>query len=48
MRGAVAKKIRKTIKKNQLVMANDFKVFVNGLKFGERIKIAWRIIRRKL
>ena len=55
MNGKQAKKIRKEIsklerqldKKHMESMAGQFKVFVNTLKFKDRLKIAYRILRKK-
>ena len=48
MNGRLAKKIRRVARKNDLRVALEFKAFVNGMPWWERVQIAWKAIWRKM
>ena len=48
MNGRNAKAIRRQMRKESLKMGEEFKTFINSLKLGERLNLAWRVIWGKL
>ena len=48
MNGRLAKKLRHIARKNDLVVALEFKAFVNRLGLMDRLKLAWRVLWRAL
>ena len=48
MNGKIAKKIRKVMNEKETEMVKQVLDYFNPLSFFKRVKIAWKIIRRKL
>lgn len=48
MNGKTIKKIRKELNSKEKEMANEIFDYFNSLSFGKRIKVAWKILRKKL
>jgi len=47
MNGRLAKKLRKLARERDKLILPELKSFINGLGFFERLKVAFRILRRK-
>lgn len=47
MRGTLAKKLRREARKRDRQILPELKEFLNNLSFAERLKVAYRIIRKK-
>jgi hypothetical protein len=48
MNGKLAKKLKRLARRGDIEIAYQFKAWVNGLSFGERLKVCFRILRRCL
>ena len=48
MNSKTAKKIRKAVNEKETEMVQQVFDYFNSLSFFKRVKIAWKIIRRKL
>jgi hypothetical protein len=46
--GRLAKKLRKISRKSDTQIAIEFKAWVNGLPWQDRVRVAWRAIWRKM
>lgn len=48
MNGRLAKKIRRVARKNDFKVAMEFKAWVNGLSFWDRLKVGWKAVWRAM
>lgn len=48
MNGRISKKIRRIVRKNDLIIAKEFKVWVNSLPFRDRVRLAWKALWRTM
>lgn len=48
MNGKTIKKIRKELNSKEKQMVNEIFDYFDSLGFGKRVKIAWKILRKKL